>query len=77
MTAEYLEIPSRNLSNDIGFGSRSYSVPIWYLRRYFFAISRILEEYLCCIEVGWFKVGGPCKLEELKVYLLMYILIAR
>ena len=77
MTAEHLETSSRNLSNDIVFISRSNSVPIWYLRCYSFAISKIVEEYLCCIEVGWFKVGGPCYLEELKVYLLMYILIAK
>ena len=77
MTAEYLETSSRNLSNEVVFGSRSNPVPIWYLRRYSFAIFKILEKSLCCIKVGWFKVGGPCKLRELKVYLLMYMLITR
>ena len=44
MTAEYLEASSHNLSNEVVFGSRSNSVPIWYLRRYSFAISNIVEE---------------------------------
>ena len=77
MTAEYLETPSRNMPNEFVFGSSSNSVPIWYLRRYSFAISKIVEESLCCIKVGWFKVGGPCKLGELEVYSLIYKLLAR
>ena len=77
MTAECLGISSRNLSNEDVFGSRSNFVPYWYLQRYPFAISKIVEESLCCMKVGWFKVDGPRKLGELKVYLLMYILIAR
>ena len=52
MTAEYLETSNRNLSNEVVFGSRSNSVAIWYLRRYSFAISKIMEESLCCIKVG-------------------------
>ena len=77
MTAEYLETSSRNLSNEAVFSSRSNTVPIWYLRRHSFAISKIAEESLCCIKVGYFKAGGLCKLGELKVYLLMYILVAK
>ena len=36
------------------------------MRRYSSAISNTVEESLCCITVGQFKVGGPCELGELK-----------
>ena len=48
-------------------------MPIRYTRRYSSAISNTVEESLCCIKVGWFKVGGPCELGELKRLLVKCI----
>ena len=52
MTTEYLETSSRNLPNEVVFGSHSTCVPIWCLRRYSFAISKIVEESVWGIKVG-------------------------
>ena len=43
------------------------------MRRYYFAISQRVRGSLCCIKVGWFKVGGPCELVELKRLLVKCI----
>ena len=45
MTAAYLKTLSC-------FGNSSNSVPIRYMRRYSFAVSKIVEEALCCI-INW------------------------
>ena len=59
MAAEYLETSSRNLSNEVVL------VVALTLCQLVHATQHV-EESLCCIKVGWFKVGGPCKLGELK-----------
>ena len=40
------------------------------MRRYSSSISNTVEESLCCIKVGWFKVGRPCESGELKLLLV-------
>ena len=79
MTAAYLKASSRTLPNGVvlvvaltlcQFGT---GICEWYS----FAISQHVRVSLCCIKVGWFKVGGSCKLGEHNVSLLMYILLAR
>ena len=63
MTTAYLKTSSRTLPNGVvlvvtltlcQFGTGICD-------GIFFAISRHVSGFLCCIKVGWFKVGGPCK----------------
>ena len=67
MTAEYLETSSRNLSNEVVFGSRSNSVPLSYLRRYSFAISKIIEKSLCCIKVRYSRGPDMARVRDRRV----------
>ena len=57
--------PRRADMADHGLGRETQERSI-FMRRYSSAISNTVEESLCCIKVGSFKVGGPCELGELK-----------
>ena len=63
MTAAYLKTSSRTLPNRVvlvvaltlcQFGTGICDGIL-------FAISQYVTGSLCCIKVGWFDVGGPCK----------------
>ena len=49
MTAAYLKTLAFNLSNEVVLVIALNSVPIRYMRRYSFAVSKIVEESLCCM----------------------------
>ena len=79
MTAEYLETSSRNMYEVASWQSLQLCVHLIFATVFLFllAIVKIVEKSLCCIQVGWFRVDGPCKLGELKSTrsLLIFILI--
>ena len=49
MTAAYLKTLAFNLSKDVVLVIALNSVPMWYMRRDSFAVSKIVEESLCCM----------------------------
>ena len=71
MTAAYLKILPVICRSY--FGIISNSVPIPYMRRCSSVIFNTVEESLCCIKVGLFKVGGLCESRELERLLVKCI----
>ena len=58
MTAAYLKTLALICQTSC-FGNSSNSVPIRFMRRYSFAVSKIVEESLCCI-VNWENLMSTC-----------------
>ena len=59
MTAAYLKTLAFNLSNEVVLVIALNSVPIRYMRRYSFAVSKIVEESLC-LYVNWENLTSTC-----------------
>ena len=57
MTAAYLKTLAFNLSDEIVLVINS--VPIRYMRRYSFAVSKIVEKSLC-LYVNWENLTSTC-----------------
>ena len=60
MTAAYLKRLAFNLSNEVVLVIALNSVPNRYMRRYSFAVSKIVEESLC-FYVNWENLTSTCQ----------------